>query len=69
MTAACKVALFAFCLLHSQAHLLSIFDNVKTVTFHEKQYNKILAINSREPETIEVHTHTHAMTLPVHIDV
>ena len=35
-----------------QAHLLGIFDNVKTVTFDEKQYDLILAINSRESEQI-----------------
>eukprot|EP00117_Sycon_ciliatum_P048716 scpid847/ scgid34643/ Dynein heavy chain 5, axonemal; Axonemal beta dynein heavy chain 5; Ciliary dynein heavy chain 5 len=35
-----------------QPHLLSIFDNVKTVTFDKLDYNKILEINSREPETI-----------------
>ena len=35
-----------------QAHLLGIFDNVKTVTFDDKQYDLILAINSRENEQI-----------------
>ena len=37
-----------------QAHLLGVFDNVKTVTFHEKEYDKILAINSREGESVKL---------------
>ncbi|CAF0729412.1 unnamed protein product, partial [Didymodactylos carnosus] len=37
-----------------KAHLLSVFDNIKTVRFHEKEYDKILAIESSEGETIEL---------------
>lgn len=37
-----------------QAHLLGVFDNVETVTFDEKEYDKILAINSREKEQIQL---------------
>ena len=37
-----------------QAHLLSIFDNVKSVVFHDKDYHRILAIHSSEGESIEL---------------
>ncbi|KAK3610339.1 hypothetical protein CHS0354_029807 [Potamilus streckersoni] len=37
-----------------QAHLLSVFDNIKTVKFHEKFYETILSIHSTEGESIEL---------------
>lgn len=37
-----------------QAHLLSIFDNTKTVGFHDKEYDKIITVHSSEGETIDL---------------
>jgi len=43
-----------------QAHLLSVFDNTKSVTFDEKNYDKILAITSQEGETVDLKEHVMA---------
>nr|XP_018669928.1 dynein heavy chain 5, axonemal-like isoform X1 [Ciona intestinalis]XP_026692815.1 dynein heavy chain 5, axonemal-like isoform X1 [Ciona intestinalis] len=37
-----------------QAHLVGVFDNVCTATFHEKDYDKIIGVNSREKEHIDL---------------
>uniref|UniRef100_A0A1I8FY30 Dynein heavy chain 5, axonemal n=1 Tax=Macrostomum lignano TaxID=282301 RepID=A0A1I8FY30_9PLAT len=37
-----------------QAHLLSVFDNIKTVKFHEKQYETITTCYSSEGEQLEL---------------
>ena len=31
-----------------------MFDNVATVTFHEKDYDRIVGINSREKEHVDL---------------
>ena len=33
---------------------MSVFDNTRTVTFDEKVYDKITAINSQEGETVQL---------------
>jgi len=37
-----------------QDHLLSLFDNVKSVTFHEKNYDDITEYHSKEGETVQM---------------
>lgn len=37
-----------------QNHLMSIFDNTRSVKFHDVDYNKIIAVTSSEGEDIQV---------------
>ena len=43
-----------------KAYLLSVFDNVKTATFDENNYDKILAVTSQEGETMQLKQHVMA---------
>jgi len=52
--------MFVVFVLLLQAHLLSVFDNTKSVTFDEKNYDKILAITSQEGETVDLKEHVMA---------
>jgi len=44
-----------------QGHLLSVFDNIKSVKFHEKLHDVILSIHSAEGEMIEVGVRVNAV--------
>ena len=37
-----------------QSHLLSIFENIQSIEFHAKDYDKALSVASKEGETIQV---------------
>ena len=39
-----------------QTHLLGIFENVNSVEFHDKEYDRMLAVVSKEGEVIEVYS-------------
>ncbi|KAK4476180.1 hypothetical protein MN116_001394, partial [Schistosoma mekongi] len=49
-----------------QAHLLSVFDNIKTVKFHEKQYEIILTCYSQEGEVLELE---HPVKAEGHVEI
>ncbi|CAH8651359.1 unnamed protein product [Schistosoma margrebowiei] len=49
-----------------QAHLLSVFDNIKSVKFHEKQYETILTCYSQEGEVLELE---HPVKAEGHVEV
>lgn len=38
----------------AQPHLLSLFDNVSQVSFHEKNYDQILSFQSQEGESVDL---------------
>ena len=46
-----------------QSHLLSVFDNIRYVTFEEKMYDKIVAIISQEGENVPLQEHVMAVVI------
>ncbi|ESN99020.1 hypothetical protein HELRODRAFT_162498 [Helobdella robusta] len=48
-----------------QAHLLSVFDNTKSVTFDHRIYEKMLSLVSQEGETVEL---THPVLAVGHVE-
>jgi len=53
----------------SQSHLLSVFDNIRYVTFEEKMYDKIVAIISQEGENVPLQEHVMAVVIDLSLDV
>ena len=58
---------FVICLWF-QAHLLSVFDNVHTVSFDEKAYDHIVSLNSQEGESVDLEKHIVATVRYVSLD-
>lgn len=48
----CSICLISWLSLSFKVHLLSLFDNVNRVVFHEKNYDQILSFQSQEGETV-----------------
>lgn len=48
-----------------QAHLLSLFDNVNRVGFHEKNYDQILYFESQEGEKVNLGEPVNAQVISV----
>jgi len=46
-----------------QSHLLSVFDNIRYVTFEEKMYDKIVSIISQEGENVPLQEHVMAVVI------
>lgn len=58
-----------FSLILLQAHLLSLFDNVNRVGFHEKNYDQILLFESQEGEQVNIIEPVLAQVMKVYITV
>jgi dynein heavy chain len=44
-----------------QSHQLSVFDNIRYVTFEEKMYDKIVSFISQEGELVPLQEHVMAV--------